>query len=139
MFPLHCIYFHLRDFFEVHLVSFILSKLTCNTNKDCHIISKLTKNWVSIFSYTSHFELKNVTILQIYRGWKSTYFNQIKKHGILFIWSQWFKKCIVCHTMYVWCFLKGFSEMSKPNNCLFISTFKLKININKNLLVNFTV
>ena len=34
--------------------------------------------------------------------------------------------------------LKGFSEMSKPNN-FFEFAFKLKININKNLLVNFTV
>ena len=38
-------------------------------------------------------------------------------------------------------YLKGFSEMSKPNNFLYIciSTFKLKINMNKHLLVNFTV
>ena len=43
-------------------------------------------------------------------------------------------------TYYTGLDLKGFSEMSKdskPNNFLYI-TFKLKININKNL-VNFTV
>ena len=35
--------------------------------------------------------------------------------------------------------LKGFSKLSKPLIIVFISNFKLKINMNKNLLVNFTV